>query len=144
LDRLNGVAVYTKFDLKDIYYRIRIKKGDEWKTIFRIRYSYFEYKMILFSLINVPAIFQAYINKTLADFIDINCVTYFDDILIYFSIYTEHQRHVRQVLERLRQYKLYVKLFKCEFFIISVIFFKFVINIGEIEININRVEIIAE
>jgi hypothetical protein len=29
LDRFNGAAVYTKFDLKDIYYRIRIRKGDE-------------------------------------------------------------------------------------------------------------------
>jgi hypothetical protein len=48
------------------------------------------------------------------------------------------------VLERLRQYKLYIKLSKCEFFIISVIFFGFVINTGGIEININKVEIIAE
>jgi hypothetical protein len=29
LDRLNGAAVYTKFDLKNIYYRIRIREGDE-------------------------------------------------------------------------------------------------------------------
>jgi hypothetical protein len=29
LNRLNGTAIYTKFDLKKIYYRIRIKKGDE-------------------------------------------------------------------------------------------------------------------
>jgi hypothetical protein len=29
LDRLNGTAIYTKLDLKEIYYRIRIKKGDE-------------------------------------------------------------------------------------------------------------------
>jgi hypothetical protein len=57
LDRFNGAAVYTKLDLKDIYYRIRIREEDEWKTIFRIRYSHFEYKMILFGLINVSAIF---------------------------------------------------------------------------------------
>jgi hypothetical protein len=29
LDRLNGAIIYTKFDLKEIYYRIHIKKEDE-------------------------------------------------------------------------------------------------------------------
>jgi hypothetical protein len=48
------------------------------------------------------------------------------------------------VLERLRQYKLYTKLSKCEFSIILVIFFGFVINTGEIKININRIKVIAE
>jgi hypothetical protein len=48
------------------------------------------------------------------------------------------------VLEYLRQYKLYIKLSKCEFSIILIIFLRFVINTGEIEININKIEIIAE
>jgi hypothetical protein len=95
LNRFNGIAIYTKFDLKNIYYRIRIRKRDEWKTIFRIRYSHFEYKMILFDFINVLAIFQAYINKILADLININYITYFDDILINFFIYTEYQQYIR-------------------------------------------------
>jgi hypothetical protein len=62
LDRLVGAAYYTKLNLKDAYYRIRIKKGDEWKTAFRTRYKYFEYLVILFGLANIPATFQAYIN----------------------------------------------------------------------------------
>jgi hypothetical protein len=88
LDRFNGAAVYTKFDFKDIYYRIRIREEDEWKTAFRIKYDHFEYKMILFSFINVSVTFQTYINKMLIDFININYVTYFDDILInFFHLY---------------------------------------------------------
>jgi hypothetical protein len=62
LDRLIGAAYYTKLDFKDVYYRIRIKKGDEWKTAFRIRYRYFEYLVIPFRLVNIPVTFQAYIN----------------------------------------------------------------------------------
>jgi hypothetical protein len=102
LNRLNRAAVYTKFDFKNIYYKIRIRKRDEWKTVFRIKYSHFEYKMILFSLINAPVIFQTYINKTLADLIDINYIAYFNDILIYSFTYIEHQRYIRQMLEYLR------------------------------------------
>jgi hypothetical protein len=95
LDRFNGAAVYTKFDFKDIYYRIRIREEDEWKTAFRIKYGHFEYKMMPFDFINAPAIFQAYINKALAGLIDINYITYFDDIFIYSFIYAEHRRYVR-------------------------------------------------
>jgi hypothetical protein len=83
LNRLSGAAVYTKLDLQEIYYRIRIKKGDEWKTVFRIRYGYFEYKVIFFGFANISAIFQAYINRALADLIDISCVAYLDNIFIY-------------------------------------------------------------
>jgi hypothetical protein len=57
LDRLNEAVIYTKFNLKNIYYKIRIRERDEWKTIFRISYSHFEYKTMLFDLINAPAIF---------------------------------------------------------------------------------------
>jgi hypothetical protein len=144
LNRFSEAAVYTKFDLKKTYYRIRIKKGDEWKTTFRKRYGHFEYKVIFFGLANISAIFQAYNNKILAGLIDVSCVVYFDDILIYLINRTEYQQYIRQVFERLRQYKLYVKLFKYEFFVISVIFLEFVISIRGIEMDESKIEIIIE
>jgi hypothetical protein len=144
LNHLNGAVVYTKLDLKKIYYKIRIKKGDEWKTAFRIRYDYFKYKIIFFDFANIFTIFQVYINKVLINLININYVIYFNNILIYFINRAKYQQHVGQIFERLRQYKLYIKLFKYEFSIISVIFLGFVINIREIEINESKIEIIAE
>ena len=57
LDRLVGALVFTKLDLRNTYYRVRIREGDEWKTVFRIRYSYFEYLIIPFRLTNTPATF---------------------------------------------------------------------------------------
>jgi hypothetical protein len=69
---------------------------------------------------------------------------YLNDILIYSFIYTKYQRYIRQILERLRQYKLYIKLSKYEFFVIVVIFLEFVINTSGIEMDIKRVKIIAE
>jgi hypothetical protein len=83
LDRLNGIAIYTKFNLKKIYYKIRIKKGDEWKTIFKIKYGHFKYKIIIFNFANIFAIFQTYINKILINLIDISCVIDFNNIFIY-------------------------------------------------------------
>jgi hypothetical protein len=91
LDRLSGAAVYTKFDLKETYYRIRIKKGNEWKTAFRIRYGHFKYKMIFFNLANISATFQIYINRVLVDLIDISYVVYLNNIFIYSINRAEYQ-----------------------------------------------------
>jgi hypothetical protein len=144
LNRFNGTAIYTKFDFKEIYYRIRIKKENEWKTVFKIRYDHFKYKMIFFDFANIFAIFQVYLNRVLIDLIDINCVIYFNNILIYSINRAEYQQYIRQIFERLRQYKLYIKLSKCEFSVISVIFLRFVINIREIEMNESRIEVITK
>ena len=57
LDRLGRSTFFSKLDLKDTYYRIPIKGGDEWKTAFRTRYGYFEYIVMLFRLTNAPATF---------------------------------------------------------------------------------------
>ena len=41
-------------------------------------------------------------------------VVFIDDILVYLSSYLEHEKHLRKVLEILRENKLYVKLDKYE------------------------------
>ncbi len=83
LDRLCSVKRFLKLDLKDAYHRICIKYGDEWKTAFRTRYSYFEYLVILFGLANAPTTFQAYINRALAGLVDVTCIVYLNNILVF-------------------------------------------------------------
>ena len=56
-DRLHKATIFTKLDLRDAYALVRIKKGEEWKTAFRTRYRHFKYTIILFELINAPALF---------------------------------------------------------------------------------------
>ena len=50
---------------------------------FKTQYSHFKYQVILFGLFNALATFQKYINKILAEKLDIFIIVYLDDILIY-------------------------------------------------------------
>lgn len=142
LDRLAGAKVFTKLDLKDAYHRIRIRRGDEWKTAFRTRYGHFEYTVMPFGLSNAPATFQAYINRAMAGIIDVFCVVYLDDILIYSQDLEEHWKQVRQVLWRLRKYSLYINRKKCEFATRKVEFLGFIISEKGVEMDRQRVETI--
>lgn len=113
LDRVNGAKVFSKIDLKDAYYRIRIRPGDEWKTAFRTRYGHYEYLVMLFGLTNAPAAFQAYINQALRGLVDDFCIVYLDDILIFSKTEEEHVEYLKLVCERLRIAELYAKPSKC-------------------------------
>ena len=43
LDRLGRAKRFTQLDLTSAYHQMRIQKGNEWKTAFRIRYGHFKY-----------------------------------------------------------------------------------------------------
>ncbi len=90
LNCLSKVKMFIKLNLKNAYYCIRIKKNNEWKTVFCIYYSHFKYIIMSFKLINVSATFQVYINWMLTELIDIFYVIYLNNILIYFSSLKEH------------------------------------------------------
>ena len=144
LDRLRRSKIFTKLDLKDAYHRIRIKEGDEWKTAFQTRYGHFEYYVLPFGLSNAPATFQAYINQALVGLVDVTCVVYLDDILIFSEDPGEHTEAVRQVLERLRTHKLFANPKKCAFGTDTVEFLGFLVGPKGIEMDPSRVEAIRD
>ena len=56
-------------------------------------------------------------NLVLYDLIDVCCVVYLDDILIYSKNITEHWKHVRAVFSRLAKHRFYIKPSKCALFL---------------------------
>lgn len=81
LDRLSKAKYFTKLDVIAAFNRIRIAKGDEWKSAFRTRYGLFESLVMPFGLTNAPSTFQNYINSTLQEYLDVFCTAYIDDVL---------------------------------------------------------------
>jgi hypothetical protein len=144
LDRLGRATVFSALDLKDAYYRIPIKRGDEWKTAFRTRYGYFEYNIMPFGLYNTLATFQAYINRALAGLVDICYVVYLDDIIIYSDTREQHVRDLRAVLERLRKFTLYTSFKKCKFFTNTIEFLSYTMSVVGVSMDKSRIAIVEE
>ena len=95
-----------------------------------------------FKLINAPATFQAYINKTLKGLLNITCIAYLNNIYIYSDSIEKHAKYVWKVLDRLKKIRLYVKLFKCEFNKKEITFLKYVIGVYGIRINDAKIKTI--
>jgi hypothetical protein len=91
LARLSRTKIYTKLDVIIIFNRIYIAEKQEYLTAFNIYYSLYETLVILFGLSNVPATFQARINKTLYLYLDIFCIIYIDDVLVYSNDLTSYK-----------------------------------------------------
>jgi hypothetical protein len=71
--------------------------------------------MMPFGLANAPTMFMDFINQLFRSYLDKFIVGFIDDILIYSSLYLEHEEQLRWVLQTLKEYRLYAKLSKCEF-----------------------------
>ena len=143
LDRISKAKYFTKFDVRDGYHRLRMAAGEEWKTAFRCRYGLFEYTVMPFGLCNAPGTFQHYMNDTFREFLDQFLIVYLDDLLIYSENLAEHKKHVRMVMEKLRDAGLYLKPSKCQFHATEVSFLGYIVGPDGVKMDPAKVESIA-
>ena len=97
-----------------------------------------------FGLTNAPASFQEYINKILAEKLDIFVIVYLDDILIYTDDDKSHVTAVRWVLEQLRKFSLFANLKKCRFHQEEVRFLGYVVSSKGIRMEDERIEAVKQ
>jgi hypothetical protein len=116
-DQLAGAKVFSKIDLLSGYHQIKIRPSDIPKTAFSARYGLYEFLVMSFGLTNAPAYFMYLMNSVFMNEMDKFIVVFIDDILIYSKNEEAHAEHLRIVLQRLRDHKLYAKFSKCEFWL---------------------------
>jgi predicted aspartyl protease len=129
LQNVGRAKWFSKLDVIAAFHKIRIAKGDEWKTAFRTRYGLYEWLVTPFGLANAPSTFQRYINWALRDYLDDFCSAYVDDILVYTDgTLNEHREHVRKVIVRMREAGLQLDIDKCEFEVKTTKYLGFIIE----------------
>ena len=99
---------------------------------------------MLFGLTNAPGSFLHFINDTIRDFLDVFCMAFLNDILIYSSTLKENKEHVRLVLERLSAAGIHLKPEKCRFHVQQVDYLGLVITPGSLKIQDEKVATIRD
>jgi hypothetical protein len=79
-------------------------------------------------------------NKVFMDYLDKFVAVFIDDILVYSRNEEEHEEHLRLVLQKLWDHRLYDKLSKCEFWLKQVAFLGHIISKGGISVDPSKVQ----
>ena len=143
-DRLHGAKFFSKIDLRTGFYQIPMAEADAHKTAFVTRYGLYEWVVLPMGLTNAPATFMHLMNGTFREYLDKFVLAFLDDILVYSKTIEEHEAHVKQVLERLREVRLYAKLSKCEFFQTEVEFLGHRVGRDGLKVMPSKVQAVVE
>ena len=144
LDRLANCSYFSILDLASGFHQMPLDVDSEELTSFNTRYGQFKYRVMPFGLKNAPSSFQRMMNIVLHDLVDRICVVYIDDILIYSKSKEEHIKHIKLILDRLREYNLVACLDKCRFCVDKVEYLGFTVSKDKVEPQVEKVKCIVE
>ncbi|GBG88232.1 hypothetical protein CBR_g46799 [Chara braunii] len=144
LDRVQGCKYFSTIDLKSGYRKIEVHPDDQYKTAFRTRYGHYEFVVMPFGLTNAPATFQRCMNDLFRPWLDKFVVVYLDDILVFSKTLQEHQGHLRQVLEKLREATFKINAKKCEWAKTQVLYLGHVLDGDGIKLEDSKIAAIRD
>jgi len=143
-DQLKGAVIFSKIDLLSGYHQLKVREEDIPKTAILTRYGHFEILVMPFGLTNAPSVFMDLMNQVFHEFLDSFLVVFIDDILVYLANRVEHEEHLKIVLEKLRENKLFAKFKKCEFWLEEVAFLGHVVSKDGLVVNLAKVQAVVE
>jgi hypothetical protein len=141
---LEGASVFSKIDLRSGYFQLKIREYDIPKTTFVTRYGSYEYAVMPFGLTNAPSYFMNVMSKVFMEFLDKFVMVFIDDILVYSKNNEEHEKHLRLIMEKLQEHKLYAKFSKCEFCLSEVAFLGHIVSKEGIAVDPSKVTVVIE
>jgi hypothetical protein len=80
-----------------------------------------------FGLIEVPTYCMDLMSNVFMEYLEKFIIVFIDGILVYSKSKEEHEEHLRPVLQKLQDPRLYVKISKSEFWMKQVSFLSYVI-----------------
>ena len=144
LDRICDFKYFIKINIMTAFNRLRMNLESEKYTIFRTRFSLFEYLIMFFELCNASTFWQNFINDIFRKHLNDFCTAYADDIFIYNKIKKKHIEYCYWVLNQLKKADFICDIKKCEFCVQKVKYLDLIIIVDEIKMNSEKIAAIID
>ena len=141
---LSKAKIFSTIDLCSSYNQIRLSKDSQQYTAFSCEYGFFEYRVLPQGVTNGCSTFQRIMTKVLEGHIGIRCFVYLDDVICWSEKDENHINDVKAIIDRLRQYKLKIKLSKCKFARRKIEYLSHIITNGTLSPNPEKIAAVSQ
>lgn len=114
IDSLAGSKYFSHLDLSQGYYQCEIREEDRPVTAFSTGTGQYQMKRLPMGLKTSPSSFSRLMTVAMSGLADM-CLIYLDDIIIFGKTFSEHNKNLMTVFERLREVNLKLNPSKCNF-----------------------------
>lgn len=112
--RLAGSTIFTKLDATSAFFQLPLDPGSAKLTTFITPCGRYFYKRLPQGITSAPEIFQKTLENLLEEHRD-TTICFFDDILVHSKNDSEHEQHVQETMNTLRDANVKLEQEKCEF-----------------------------
>ena len=144
LDRLQGARYFTTLDVAWGFWHIEMHPNSVEKTAFVTNEGHYEWLVLPFGLKNSPSTFQRTLQHILGPLLYSGAINYMDDIIIYSDTFESHLRLLADVLHRLQEHNVKLKLSKCSFARTSVAYLGHIIEHNSVKPSTDKVQAIRD
>lgn len=106
----------SKCDISNAYELIQVEPKDVWKTAFDTIYGTFISNVMQQGDCNAPSTFQQFVTHLFRDHIGKFVHIYLNDIFIFSDTIKDHERHLRIIMDILRDAEMTLNPKKCNFY----------------------------
>ena len=119
LYQLGKSKCFTTLDLASGYWQIKVHENSQEKTAFITHQGLYEFRVMLFGVMNAPAVFQHLMQRVLhgiqsdssKEFVSV----YLDNVIVFSESLHDHVVHLRAVFNCLRRASVKLNSKKCKF-----------------------------
>ena len=146
LNQISKTKWFIKLNVFTTFYKLWITKRQKWLTAFKTHYELFKWLITSFNIANAFSTFQQYINWVLYQYLNDFCSAYLNNVLIFINeIWFKHYEYINKMLNCLDKAGLFLNIKKCEFEVIKIKYFRFIVNTRvSIQMDSEKVKAITE
>ena len=135
-------TIFSLLDLKSGYHQIPMEEASKEKTAFTTHLGQFQYRVMPFGLMNAPSSFQMLMSQVFSGINFKYLICYIDDLLVYFTNFDAHLKHLKVVFDRLRDARLRLHPKKCNFAVPKVIYLGHILSKDGVSVDEAKIEVV--